>query len=559
MSLTNAATKKMREYFNVTGDGFYIPDYQRDYSWGENELSDFWTDLEDSKDEEYHFFGQIVIHDDNRNKKKFIIDGQQRTITSVIFLAVLKTLFDELKIKCEKDNDEEASDIKEEADDYYTNIHGIIKKNKKCAVNLENADKDYFDKHIKQGLKFKKNEEKRKSQICIKKTYDFFYNKIKEKTASKSLAEECDIYKEYYTCLIDKFQILYVEATELEEAFDIFETLNAKGKDLEVADLLKNYFFSKLHGDNKCKEDWDYIDLMVGSDKTDYIRYFINSNGPFSSKKSLYRHIKTDIAPDERKCRKLLKDLKQYSDDFQFVSNPEFDDRYKNKELVTSLKALKIFRAKTFYPIFLAMRQRKFAENDIKNVVSKIESLIFRNIKVCGFNPNIYEKEFAKLALKIFNSHTEKNANFVCEEIVKLMEKDKDFKNRFAEFSLGQNNDELIRYIFRKIHKHLSKTNEVTINNQEVHIEHIMPRDIKKWRVSKKEHKELLWRIGNLALLDEKLNKKNSNKPFSEKKPSFIKSQIKPNKAIAVFKKWDRSSIDARQKALSEYALEIWK
>ena len=47
------------------------------------------------------------------------------------------------------------------------------------------------------------------------------------------------------------------------------------------------------------------------------------------------------------------------------------------------------------------MKQRKYGENDIKLVVNKIESLVFRNIKICGYNPNIYEKEFAKLALCI--------------------------------------------------------------------------------------------------------------------------------------------------------------
>lgn len=36
-----------------------------------------------------------------------------------------------------------------------------------------------------------------------------------------------------------------MEVTKLDEAFVIFETLNARGKDFEMEDILKNYIFSK--------------------------------------------------------------------------------------------------------------------------------------------------------------------------------------------------------------------------------------------------------------------------------------------------------------------------
>lgn len=36
---------------------------------------------------------------------------------------------------------------------------------------------------------------------------------------------------------------MFVETDDFNEAFIIFETLNARGKDLETADLLKNHLF----------------------------------------------------------------------------------------------------------------------------------------------------------------------------------------------------------------------------------------------------------------------------------------------------------------------------
>ena len=37
-----------------------------------------------------HFFGQIVIYNDTATKKKYIIDGQQRTVTSMLFLRAMQ-------------------------------------------------------------------------------------------------------------------------------------------------------------------------------------------------------------------------------------------------------------------------------------------------------------------------------------------------------------------------------------------------------------------------------------------------------------------------------------
>ena len=90
MALQNSSVWTMHTFLSET---YHIPDYQREYSWEAEELGDFWDDLEATKKEPelIHFFGQIVVHnDENDGGKKYIIDGQQRTITSVIFLRALQ-------------------------------------------------------------------------------------------------------------------------------------------------------------------------------------------------------------------------------------------------------------------------------------------------------------------------------------------------------------------------------------------------------------------------------------------------------------------------------------
>ncbi|WP_232781144.1 GmrSD restriction endonuclease domain-containing protein [Macrococcoides caseolyticum] len=49
--------------------------------------------------------------------------------------------------------------------------------------------------------------------------------------------------KSLYESLIREMVVMYVETDDINEAFIIFETLNARGKELETSDLLKNHVF----------------------------------------------------------------------------------------------------------------------------------------------------------------------------------------------------------------------------------------------------------------------------------------------------------------------------
>lgn len=55
MALQNSSIESMNTFLSKT---FCIPNYQREYSWEENELDDFWYDLETTRtdaDELKHF------------------------------------------------------------------------------------------------------------------------------------------------------------------------------------------------------------------------------------------------------------------------------------------------------------------------------------------------------------------------------------------------------------------------------------------------------------------------------------------------------------------------
>lgn len=111
MSIVNSGTKSVSSFLK---DGrYYIPEYQRGYSWEENQLDDLWFDLIQLYEEEAysHFFGQVVIHNDEMTNKKYIIDGQQRTSTAIIILDSFRSAFKNYFEKGKLDAKYEIEDI----------------------------------------------------------------------------------------------------------------------------------------------------------------------------------------------------------------------------------------------------------------------------------------------------------------------------------------------------------------------------------------------------------------------------------------------------------------
>lgn len=558
MALQNSSIDEMNLFLNRI---YYIPNYQREYSWENDELDDFWNDLLATKKDkdDIHFFGQIVVHDDQDDKKKYIIDGQQRTTTSMIFLRSLQIFFDEMYQR-----------TKDKKLGYYNSIdiEGIcLGREEERHLTLSDLDNNYFDAKVLSCFPQKDSKEKKKSHERLRKAYVFFNNKISGliediNSDQEKYEELTDLYKTF----IRRFKVLYMETTKLEEAFIIFETLNARGKDLETADLLKNYILNHSKNINDSLKRWNsMVSKLEKCDPTKYIRHYWNATQDFEREKALYRAINKRITTpkDSREMLNHLDELAKYYHDMVI---PSENTSYENSKLIESFSALKALKASTFYPVVLAMKKNKsFKEDDIAKVVSKIEIYVFRNFTICGRTANSAETYFASIAKSIENEELT-NADEICTKINKDIVSDDEFKISFISWTGSSSSKEAIRYILRKIHKHLDPLKEISVDNNDVHIEHIMPENNEKWKISEDVHERVLWRLGNLALMSGPFNQSIHNDPFNDKYKAYTESIIKPNNEILSYAKqedskyiWTEDSINARQTKLSEYALEIWR
>ena len=543
---------KMKKFLT---DQYFIPNYQREYSWTQNELEDFWYDLNETKNDESglnHFFGQIVIHNDVTHNKKFIIDGQQRTVTSTIFLRVLQNIYDEIyKESGLQDADDEKADLR--------SLLG--RKKEQLNLYLGELDEEYFTNNIQLGKPSDKKE-KKKSHELLRNAYNFFYDQVhKEIDSISDYKEKIKYLNDINYTFQERFSVLSFETERLEEAFILFETLNARGKELETSDLLKNYIFSKAKDINKAQKKWNsMINKLDKLDATKYIRYYWNSCHKSVRDKGLYREINREI-DTPRKSEDLLENLDKYALFLHDMAVPAEGTAFTDVKIKTYLQNLKILKATSFYPIILAILQcdSQFKESDIRKVLETIETYVFRNFTICGKTANKAEVFFSRIAKEIYDRKLD-TVELIRKEISEGIVDDEVFISSFENWKGTKSNKETIRYILRKIHSFKDKNNELNINNTEVHIEHIMPEDIKNWpEIDAEVHDSYLWRLGNLALLSGSLNIKASNKSFDEKKPEYMKSKIEPNADIAKYSHWDENSIISRQKEMATYAVKIWK
>lgn len=551
MAIKNYAFKTLGSF--IQENTYHIPDYQREYSWEESQVMDFWSDLKALRDsnETEHFFGQIVVHDESENSNtttKYIIDGQQRTTTSIIFLSVLREIAKEITEQGIADAEEIAEDIKIKFIGRWT------PSNDRLQFRPTLTDSDFFRSFVQVRASHSETQKpKNRAQKRMKEAFDTLDEKLRDEIKGISPQEQYIILKEFFTSFINGFKVMYVETSSLEEAFIIFESLNARGKGLETSDLLKNHLFKSSKSQiESVKNKWEKITDNIGtSEATKFIRYYWNASETFTRTQNLYRRMKNKINT-EGQVIKVINELESLSDVYTTLNSNSGTSIFNNKSLNDSLKNLRTFNASSFYPIVFAMYLKNWDESDMADVTKAIENLIFRNIIIAKNAANKYELIFAERAVSI--SNRDANKTDIISELNSYKISDDSFKNHFL--ALESKNKPIIRYILKEINNLNSSKETVISDSVDVHIEHILPQTPGDWFVY--NHEDFVHKLGNLTLLGSEFNRKISNSLFDKKKEMYQKSEIKITRDLMNYHQWGSEEIEHRQKHFTNLALTIW-
>ena len=540
-----ASEAKLQQIIEGTKQ-YVVPLFQRPYSWKKSEWQILWDDLielSESDNPRTHFMGSIVtiptISIPEGVSKYLLIDGQQRLTTIFILLCAIR---DRAK---ETEDEELVSEI---------NNTILVNPYKKgldyYKLQPTQIDREVFHKLIRA--------ESEVSPSGILDSYSFFLKKIRQNLA--------DIYK-IQKVICNNLSIVSVVLSADDDPYLVFESLNAKGRALTQADLIRNYFFMRIHADKQeliYEKYWQPMQDILGDDLTEFIRHYLTKNGIDVKQSETYFQIKERI--NQGDALPHLQDLYKFANYYSRLLHPEREDNPKIRKYLTRINRLEVA---TVYP-FLLNCYNEWAQNSISEVefieiFQILENFILRRF-VCNVQTRGLNRIFALLYSQVIKDTAIADSSFIERLKIALQTKDypkdNEFKERLLNVKLyGSNRTEKTKLILESLEESFMHKEQVSLNN--LSIEHVMPQTLNVWW---KNHLGEDWAItydllvhtlGNLTLTA--YNSELSNSEFLIKRNEFQKSHLELNKYFVEQDTWQRENIEFRAEYLADLVVKIWK
>ncbi|MCR4318087.1 MAG: DUF262 domain-containing HNH endonuclease family protein [Planctomycetes bacterium] len=565
MSASNFNTRN-DTFRKLMGNGlsYRVPRFQRDYSWDRDEWDDLWLDLlgtiaEDG--EPAHYMGYLVLQSDN--EKSFdVIDGQQRLTTlSILVLAVMKNL------QRMVDAGIDAERTKQRIDQLRSSYIGYLDPVSLVAVPklaLNRNNNLYYQNYLvplanlpQRGFKA--------SEHLLRKAFEYFDKKVsdyakKQSDVGMSLAKFVDT-------LSDRLFFTVINVTDELNAYKVFETLNSRGVRLSPTDLLKNYLFSVLDRNNPHEHEMknleDRWESMVGrlgdGDFPHFLRVHWNSRNSSIRETNLFKVIRKKVNSREL-VFELLRGMEEDVETYIALRNPESSTWAPSIKHFAS--TLKLFGVKQPYSLLCAAK-RRFSDADFESLFRASVMASFRYNVICNLPTNEQESVYGRIANKISSE------NIYASETIKLLKDvyptDETFKLAFSEkvikTTTQKRNKQVVKYILCAIERTLSNV-ELDFDSDALTIEHVLPQNpTEGWNTfAEDEIESMVYRLGNMTLLQAGPNRDIGNKSWNDKREVFRASAINITKRLAEENSdWNPARLCARQNWMANQAASIWR
>ena len=539
----NKVAENIQQLF-IGSENIRIPAYQRAYSWGDKQCTQFLDDLLEQKGKKY-YLGQFLFEKDGNTL--FIIDGQQRLTTTILFLSAIA------KIKILKG--ENIDSIREI---YLTDIFKTI-----------DDDQVIFKKVTQKHLVSAIDDTETISQKRIIEAFNFF-----EKELSKLDNENLNLIQQTLeNAVISTFYI-----TNKVEATQVFEYQNNRGKELSRFEVIKAYLMHQIYiqstNNNQANNDIAEIQSIIS--KT--YRYIEAVEGYFTENElldnycNLFFNIGGNIEAIKEKLNKeedKTQWIKLFFENFvelthsakSIVSNKSQSD-ITNLFFVGNEANWKLVLLTIFY-------KGEVAGDTFKKILKLLEVLCFK-LKLGDYRTDYlphYSKQYfnPKVAYNLDNLYQDiKN---VTETGFKWYWNDGDrFKNIIANYFDNEKwhyNRNTIKFVLWQYENSLRiKNRSGALLDKDLYnnytIEHIKPENPTDEEYSEDFRKNFLQLAGNLALLTQSQNSKFGNKSFDKKSELFQDTALSSYTEIREKTQWTETEILERHLRISDFAKQYF-
>lgn len=526
---------------------FLIPEYQRPYSWSDDEITTLFDDIWDfsidrtkPNGQKSYFLGSIVSYTEDGVRQ--IIDGQQR-ITSLFLL--LRAIY--AKLEQEENKTPEVTNFINKITPalwMVDEMTGLVDRTKMLLRSdvVQDSGNELLRKILETGTTVSKASD----------NYSKNFNKFTELYTAKSLESPNQIYH-FINALLNYTILLPIDAEDQETALTIFNTLNNRGLPLSDADIFKSEIYKTLDREQKQVFIQKWKKLEADSAKID------------ESIQSLFYYHMFYLRAKEGDVNTTTPGVRKY-----------FREKGKNRltvgvidELAQSLHLWEVVKGRAALDIEGEGWSKNFEIRTILDILSSYTnefwkypaSIFYMQYRELEDFEALFLKFLRKLCVLLLTRFLERpTVSAVKSDVLKLDAQiistahpvfyagfeEKKMEDEYAVQEEQSRTDGLIIRPHTKMVRMMLKLLAYSIDSQsdllpeKWEIEHIFPQtwDTKYYTLSEDEANDKLEHLGNKLPLEKALNISASNNYFTKKKDAYRDSKI------AICQKLGASSLD---------------
>lgn len=558
-----ANDKEVQDIFSL--GYFQIPRFQRPYSWEKDEVENFWNDVITDNTDNY-FIGSMVVY---QAKKPYfgIVDGQQRLTTITLMLAAIRNAF----IAIGEEN-------------LAKGVHKYVEKpnidnQEEFVINAETSF-PYLQDHIQSFNGLKIDCDVGVEEQNLKTAFELINNKLSQVIDKSSHDGQFDLALEPSIDLVTKLKslrdqvlslkLVFIQLDNEDDAYLIFETLNARGRDLKSSDLVKNLLLKKIKATNtrldSAKESWNSL-IKKFDDSSDseildtYLLHYWISEHNYITDKKLFTDVSTYVSKDESNAALLLKSLNEVASIYCKQLDPS-NVKWEKEELEVkdSLLALNLFKVKQQSSMVLALLRvyfcKKLSLRNLKTALRKIEffHFVFNAITSQRSSGSI-ATTYSSYAIKLTAATNENEIQSVLTGLFTTLNKKlpsyDEFEVKFLSLSYLSSktkNKGIVKYALSK--QLGAEANGLQIHHDNLTIEHLIP----EGSIKKGADEEIVGNIGNLLLTATKTNSDDLADKSPGEKIKLLTNKGYPIKSALInSENWTESEVRDRAKAMASF------
>jgi len=288
----------------MSGSTFEVPAFQREYAWEDDQVKEFWNDLSHAVSLGPYFLGLIILT--GEEKRKQVVDGQQRLLTITLLAAALRHAAVAVGRRALA---ERLQSTLLRSLDYATDkvLPRIILTDPRADATLQAI--------IETGtLDAALEVTEGSSSERLWQAYKYLRDQLPNNETTESF-RELGAWAEFIN------EQLYVAVFEHPDEAAAWQRGNTRGKQLTTADLLKNYVLRKTPEEMRWQRYQQWYDMaqqfepLGNQNFIQFIRHVINLQAGYILPKDLYNYISQRgefVAADVPDVSEIMDELQKF-------------------------------------------------------------------------------------------------------------------------------------------------------------------------------------------------------------------------------------------------------